>query len=133
MARLMQTSPTNSWTTHNGRFLHLRETPHGNLDLVLSQQGRECFPSIDSIRNRYGNHSALTILLADHLACGWELLLRCELDVPALGPILARDVKRDSWGSVVTAGRVFWYPDFAFCDEIDELQRSGFLELRGSP
>lgn len=128
----MQICNANSVSTHNGRYIHLRETPHGDLDLVLSRDGRDDFPAIDSIRNRYGNRPALTALLADHLARGWELVSPREIDAPVLGPILTRELERDPDASVIAVGRVYWYPEFAICDEIDELRRQGFLELRGS-
>lgn len=129
----MSISEVHSRKTQNGRFVHLRETPHGNLDLVLSQSGREEFPAIESIRKRHGNRPALIVLLADHLASGWELVPPEDLGTPALGPILGREIERDAYGAIITAGRLYWYPEFPIYDEIDELHRQGFLELQGSP
>ena len=129
---VMQILNNHHGTTHNGTYVHLRETPHGNLDLVLSERGREDFAAIESIRDRYGNRPALLTLLADHLERGWELIPPRDLGTLALGPILARAVERDASGSVVGIGPVYWYPDFPIYDEIDELLRQGFLELQGS-
>jgi hypothetical protein len=119
-------------TTENGRFVHLRETPDGNLDLVLSERGRDEFAAIESIRDRYGNRPALTALLADHLGRGWELVPPRDLGTPALGPILSREIERSDAGSIIATGRIYWYPDYPIYDEIDELHRQGFLELRGT-
>ncbi len=123
---------THPRTTYHGRYVHLRETPHGDLDLVLSAEGQDVFPSIDSIRCRYGNRPALATLLADHLEWGWELVDPQELGAFTLSPILSREIERDSDGAIVVAGRLYWQADLPVVDPIDELRRRGFLEFRGT-
>ena len=45
-------------------------------------------------------------------------------DIGALtaAPILSDEIVRDDDGRLTAAGRVYWYPDYAVRDEIEELR-----------
>lgn len=127
---LIQDTPQRA--TERGFYVHLHETPDGNLHIVLNERGRDEFDEIQSIRNQYGIRAALAVLLEDHLTNGWELVPPRDLGALTSAPILSREIERDIRGTIVAAGRVFWYPDYAVLDEIEELRRHGFLEFRGA-
>lgn len=119
-------------TANRGYYVQLQETPDGNLHIVLNARGREEFDEIASVRKQYGIRAALAVLLEDHLMNGWELVPPRDLGALTAAPILSREIERDLHGTVIAAGRVFWYPDYAVLDEIEELRRHGFLEFRGA-
>ena len=118
--------------TESGFYIHLCEAPNGILDLVLSEQGREQFAEIESIRKSYGSRAALAALLKDHSQNGWEFIPPWDLGALTSAPILSREIERDDEGRAVAVGRVYWFPEFAMLDEIEELRRTGFLEFRGA-
>ena len=35
-------------------------------------------------------------------------------------------------GDVMKVGRVYWYPEYAVLDEIEELRHNGFVEFSGN-
>ena|SRR5579863_3136911 len=129
----MRTAQESQPTTRAGGYVHLRETPDGNLDIVLSEHGRQQFPAIESFRRQYGTRLTLRAILSDHLQSGWELVTGKDLGLPTSAPMLSRDIHRDNAGRIIFTGRVYWYDDYAFLDEIEELRRNGFLEFRGAP
>jgi hypothetical protein len=115
-----------------GFYVDLHESPDGYLHVLLNCRGREEFGTITAIHDQYGIRAALIALIDDHLQGAWELVHGRDLGALTSGPILSRDIERDLDGTIVTAGRVYWYPDFAVLDEIEELYRHGFLEFRSA-
>ena len=63
---------------------------------------------------------------------GEQLLRSRRACAGTSGPILSREIERDANGSLISAGRVYWFPAFAVLDEIEELRRHGFIEFRGT-
>lgn len=115
-----------------GLYVFLQETPDGNLQVMLNDRGRQDFGEIETVHSRYGARAALITLIADHLQNGWELVPPEDLGALTAAPILSREIERNLFGQVVTAGRVYWFPEYAVLDEIEELRRTGNLEFRGT-
>ena len=117
-------------TMNRGKYVDLQETLDGNVHLVLNRRGRRDFPEIDAVHDFYGPQTAFSALLNDHVVNGWELVPGRDLGVATIAPILSRDIERDGDGTVISAGRVYWYRDYLDLDGIRELRRHGYLEFR---
>lgn len=83
-------------------------------------------------RDAHGIHAALCALLEDHLCNGWEMVPPEDIGALTADPILSDDVLRDEEGRLVEVGRVYWYPDYAVRDEIEELRRDLVLVFQGA-
>ena len=115
----------------HGFYVDLEKTTDGNLRIVLTENGKVEFGTIVEERDRFGIHAALCTLLEDHLCTGWEMVPPEDIGALTAAPILSDDVLRDEEGIAVEVGRVYWYPDYAVRDEIEEIRRDLVLIFRG--
>jgi hypothetical protein len=115
-----------------GFYGDLRKSGDGNLEIVLSERGRAAFDEIEEERDRYGIQAALFALLEDHLCNGWEMVPPEDIGALTAAPILSDEITRDDQGQVTEAGRVYWFPDYAVRDEIEELRRHFVLVFLGA-
>ncbi len=115
----------------HGFYVDLEKMADGNLRIVLTETGKVEFGTVVEERDRFGIHAALCTLLEDHLCTGWELVPPEDIGALTAAPILSDDILRDEEGSVVEIGRVFWYPDYAVRDEIEEIRRDLVLVFQG--
>jgi hypothetical protein len=118
-------------TTEHGQYVDLKRTDDGNLEIVLSEEGRRDFAEIEQIREDLGSDAALAELLEDHLGNGWEILLPEEIGALTSAPILSHEVARDQEGKVEDVGIVYWYPEYQVRDEIEELREKHVVLFRG--
>jgi hypothetical protein len=116
----------------HGFYVDLRKTDDGNLTIALTRSGRSEFATIMEERDAHGIHAALVALLEDHVGNGWEMVPPEDIGALTAAPILTDDILRDEEGRVVEIGRVFWYPDYAVRDEIEELRRDLVLVFQGA-
>jgi len=121
--------PTES--TSYGFYVDLKKTDEGDLAIVLSETGREEFETIEEMRSAHGIDAALETLLEDHLGNGWEMVAPKEIGALTSSPILSDEVERDQEGELADVGRVFWYPEYQVCDEIEELRKRLVVVFRG--
>jgi hypothetical protein len=115
----------------SGFYVDLRKTDAGDLEISLTEKGRASFAAIEEERNAHGIHVALCALLEDHLGNGWEMVPPEDIGALTAAPILSDEIVRNDDGRVVEAGRVYWYPDYAVRDEIEELRMQFLLVFRG--
>ena len=118
-------------TSDHGFYVDLRKTNNGDLQIVLTESGRANFVEVEEGRDAHGIHAALCTLLEDHLCNGWEMLPPEDIGALTAAPILSDEIVRDDDGRVVEAGRVYWYPDYAVRDEIEEIRRDLVLVFQG--
>jgi len=114
-----------------GFYVDLEKAQDGNLRIRLNRSGRRHFAEIRQQRDAYGIHAALCALLEDHLCNGWEMVPPEDIAALTAAPILSDEISRDDEGQVTEAGRVYWYPDYQVCDEIDELRSHLMLVFQG--
>ena len=100
--------------------------------IALTRSGRREFATIVEERDAHGIHAALCALLEDHLCNGWEMVPPEDIGALTAAPILSDEIRRDEEGRVMEVGRVFWYPDYAVRDEIEELRRDLVLVFQGA-
>jgi hypothetical protein len=98
---------------------------------VLTENGRTNFERIGEERDSHGINAALFALLEDHLCNGWEMLPPEDLGALTAAPILSDEIVRDEQGRLVEAGRVYWYPDYAVRDEIEEIRTKSAIVFQG--
>jgi len=115
----------------HGFYVDLRKTAGGDLEIVLNRKGRRHFSEIREQRDAFGINAALYALLEDHLCCGWEMVPPEDIGALTAAPILTDDISRDDEGRVTDVGRVFWYPDYAVRDEINEIRENLLLRFQG--
>jgi hypothetical protein len=115
----------------HGFYVDLEKTDDGNLHIALTKEGSAEFGTIVEERNKFGIHAALCTLLEDHLCNGWEMVPPEDIGALTTAPILSDDIRRDEDGNVAEVGRVFWYPDYAVRDEIEEIRRDLVLVFQG--
>ena len=115
----------------HGFYVDLEKTTDGNLRIVLTENGKAEFGVIVEERDKFGIHAALCTLLEDHLCTGWEMVPPEDIGALTAAPILSDDILRNEEGSVVEVGRVYWYPDYAVRDEIEEIRRDLVLVFQG--
>ncbi len=114
-----------------GFYVDLEKPDDGNLHILLNQNGRRHFAIIREERDTFGIHAALCALLEDHLSSGWEMVPPEDIGALTAAPILSNEIIRDEDGRVIEAGRVYWYPDYAVWDEIEELRTKLSIVFQG--
>jgi hypothetical protein len=114
-----------------GFYVDLCKTQAGNLEIHLNRSGRRHFADIREQRDSFGINTALYALLEDHLCNGWELVPPEDIGALTAAPILSDDISRNEEGRVTEVGRVFWYPDYAVRDEIEEIRKNLVLLFQG--
>lgn len=117
----------------HGFYVDLQKNNDGNLEILLNEHGRSNFNTIQEVRDVQGINEALHSLLEDHLCNGWEMVPPEDIGALTAAPILSDEIVRDENGRVVEAGRVYWYPDYAVRDEIEELRGRLMLLFQGVP
>lgn len=122
---------TTASASNDGAFVTLEKSHDGNLHIVLTELGFSEAAMFRVIRDQHGIHSALLTLLEDHLETDWEWISPEEISALTAAPILSDDVDRDNHGKITRIGRVYWYPDYAVRDEIEELLHNGVLIFKG--
>jgi hypothetical protein len=115
----------------HGFYVDLQKNDAGDLEIVLNERGQTNFDKIQELRDAYGINEALNALLEDHLCNGWEMVQPEDIGALTSAPILSDEIVRDDNGRVVEAGRVYWYPDYAVRDEIEELRDKLLLLFQG--
>ncbi len=115
----------------HGFYVDLRKTEEGNLEILLTGEGQANFDTVQEERDAHGIHAALWTLLEDHLRSGWEMVPPEDIGALTAAPILSDEIERDEGGRVVEAGRVYWFPDYAVRDEIEELREKLMLVFQG--
>ena len=124
-------SSQNIVPVERGYYVDLKKTERGDLEILLNEKGQVDFAELLEIRNAHGIHAALCTLLEDHLQTGWEMVPPEDLAALTSAPILSDEIERDEWGKIVEAGRVYWYPDYAVRDEIEEIRKKLVLVFQG--
>jgi hypothetical protein len=116
----------------HGFYVDLKKTHDGNLRIALTENGKAEFGTVVEERDRFGIHAALCTLLEDHLCTGWEMVPPEDIGALTAAPILSDEISRDDHGRVTAVGCVYWYPDYAVRDEIEEIQRDLVLVFQGA-
>jgi hypothetical protein len=114
-----------------GFYVGLQKAGDGNVHIRLTRNGRRWFTDIREVRDAFGSNAALCVLLEDHLANGWELVPPEDIGARTAAPILSDEIVRDDRGEVAELSRVFWFPDYAVRDEIEELHTRFVVIFRG--
>lgn len=117
--------------TDHGVYLDLERLPDGNLKLQLTDTARSEFADFECFRDEHGIHAALLELLADHLGNSWEEIRPEEINALTSSLLLSEEVKRDEHGVLIEVGRVYWNPQYAVMDEIEELRIRSFMVMNG--
>ena len=115
----------------HGFYVDLQKNDDSNLEILLNENGRSNFDTIQKVRDAQGINEALYALLEDHLCNGWEMVPPEDIGALTAAPILSDEIVRDDNGRVVEAGHVYWYPDYAVLDEIEELRDKLRLLFQG--
>jgi len=123
----MLTTPT----PDHGFYVDLCKTIEGNLEIRLNRSGRRHFSEIREQRDALGTNAALHALLEDHLCNGWEMVPPEDIGALTAAPILSEEIVRNEEGRVTDVGRVYWYPDYAVRDEIEEIRTKLALVFQG--
>ena len=116
----------------HGFYVDLRKSEEGDLEILLTEKGQANFDAIQEERDTHGIYAALCTLLEDHLCNGWEMVPPEDIGALTAAPILSDEIVRDDEGRITEAGRVYWYPDYAVRDEIDEVRKNTVLIFRGA-
>ena len=114
-----------------GGHVDLRKTENGDLQILLNATGRRELELIEKVRERLGIDAALVELLEDHLCNGWELVRPEEIGALTSALLLSDEVDRDEVGEIRAVGRVYWNPDYAVCDEVEQLREKHAVLFRG--
>jgi hypothetical protein len=115
----------------HGFYVDLEKAADGNLHIHLNRTGRRYFADIAEQRDALGIYAALYAILEDHLCTGWEMVPPEDIGALTAAPILSDEIVRDDEGRLTAAGRVYWYPDYAVRDEIEELRSHLMLVFQG--
>jgi len=116
----------------HGFYVDLRKPKEGDLEILLTGEGQANFDTVQEERDTHGIHAALCALLEDHLCNGWEMVPPEDIGALTAAPILSDEVVRDDNGRAIEVGHVYWYPDYAVRDEIEELRKNLVLIFQGA-
>ena len=115
----------------HGYYVDLKKNEAGDLEIFSNENGQAHFDEIEELRDDHGTNAALYNLLEDHLCNGWEMVPPEDIGALTSAPILSDEIVRDDQGKIIEAGRLFWYPDYAVRDEIEELRERLVLVFQG--
>ncbi|MGA2798016.1 MAG: hypothetical protein ABSE63_10575 [Thermoguttaceae bacterium] len=118
-------------STGHGFYVDLTKNEDGDLAIDLNENGQANFGEIQEVRDTLGTNAALHDLLEDHFSNGWEWVPPEDLGALTAAPIISDEIERDDRGNIIEAGRVYWYPDYAVRDEIEELREKLVLIFQG--
>lgn len=116
-----------------GIFVDLAPTECGDLRLVLTPAGREGTEEFRIEKDRRGTLAALIRLLADHLEGDWEWIPLEDLAALTSAPILGIGIDRDAGGELRRVEHLYWFPDYAVRDEVEELLATGEITFDRAP
>ena len=121
----------------HGRYVDLEEKEDGNLEIVLTDDGRHEISGLyeggpDYPEGGVAEDEAMSTLLADHLGSGWEWLAPEEIGALTSAMILTHDAERDDEGKLERVGRVYWDPDYQVRSTVEELAKSGRATWAGA-
>ena len=117
--------------SEHGFYVDLLKAEGGDLEIVLNENGQRHFEEVQEVRDRFGIEAALHAILEDHLGNGWEMVPPEDIGALTAAPILSEEVLRDDEGTIVEIGRVYWFPDYAVRDEIEEVHTKLVLVFQG--
>ena len=124
-----QTQPRPSF----GAYVDLIPEARGDLRLQLTTAGIEHTATFRVERLTNGVMTTLATLLADHLETDWELLEPAELAALTSAPLLGTGIDRDDDGVLRGVEHLYWFPDYAIRDEIEELLTDGAVTFDRAP
>lgn len=117
----------------SGTYVDLIPNNSGDLRIALTAAGREEAETFRIERHQHGTWAALVCLLDDHLSGGWELIAPEELAALTSAPILGTGIDRDDQGQLRGVEHLYWFPDYAVRDEIEELLTAGEITFARAP
>ncbi len=117
----------------SGTYVDLIPTDRGNLRIALTADGKDEVETFRIEKYQHGTWAALVCLLDDHLSCGWELIAPEELAALTSAPILGTGIDRDDQGKICRVEHLYWFPDYAIRDEIEELLTAGEITFDRAP
>jgi hypothetical protein len=116
--------------TYHGYHVNIDKID-GNVNIVLNTNGVRIAKTIAEIRDRLGGHSAILVLMHDHLKRKWTEIKPEEIGALTAGTIISDEAKRDPSGTLVEVGRVYWHERYQVEDPIEELLTRGFVRFDG--
>ena len=85
----------------HGFYVDLQKNDDGNLEILLNENGRSNFDTIQEVRDAQGINEALYALLEDHLYNGWEMVPPEDIGALTAAPILSMrfcgTIMEESW------------------------------------
>lgn len=118
--------------TEQFKYVLLTKVPDGNLKIALTAYGRENFDRIKEERDQHGINSAFMLLIQDALCNGWSEVHAEEIDALTSSLIISDSDRRDDRGKLISVERVYWNPNYAVQDEIENIERDGFIWYEGA-
>lgn len=116
-----------------GAYVDLLPDARGDLRLQLTLSGIAHSATFRIQRLTNGVMTTLATLLADHLETDWELLEPAELAALTSAPLLGTGIDRDDEGVLRGVEHLYWFPDYAVRDEIEELLTDGAVSFDRAP
>ena len=113
----------------HGRYVDLEEKEDGNLEIVLTDDGRQEIVELQELPEE----EAMSTLLEDHMAnSSWEWLAPEEIGALTSAMILTCDAERDDEGKLERVGRVYWDSSYQVQSTVEELAKSGRVTWAGA-
>jgi hypothetical protein len=116
-----------------GAYVDLIPDALGDLRLQLTTAGIAHAATFRVERLTDGVLATLATLLADHLETDWELLEPAELAALTSSPLFGTGIDRDNDGVLRGVEHLYWFPDYAIRDEIEELLTDGAVTFDRAP
>ena len=103
------------------------EKKEDGIVLKLTDEGRE---ELNALRFGVdgwvkGTNDILLDMLEDHLCNGWEMVPPEDIGALTSAPILSEEVVRDDYGTLVSVGKVYWFPNYQIECELETMLETG--------
>jgi len=110
--------------SEEGTYASLTELPNGDLSIKVTDLGREELPAM--LEKSKDENYIMPDLLEDIFAnSSWGMVQPEDIGALTSAPIIGYDMLPDDEGNISSEGKVWWYPNYAVSNAMEELLEKG--------
>jgi hypothetical protein len=109
------------------QLVQFKKLENGNLRISLIEEERS---EVEEISQNGKGIDAQFIEIIEHQLCnGWDMIKPEEIAALTSAPILSDSAIYDDRGILTGIDEVWWYPNYAIFNEVEELLEHGYIDF----